>query len=76
MNIQQPLRAAGAALALAGLAALSACGGGGGSASGDGTLRLALTDAPACGFDTVHVTVQKVRVHQSANAGENDAGDE
>mgnify|MGYP003449315016 len=30
-------------------ATLAACGGGGGEASGTGTLRLALTDAPACG---------------------------
>jgi len=50
---------------------LSACGGGGGADSG--TLRLALTDAPACGFDRVDVTVQKVRVHKSASA--NDAED-
>lgn len=73
MNISSTLRAALAALAVAGLAA---CGGGGGgsSASGDGSLRLALTDAPACGFDAVNVTIQKVRVHQSSSAGDNDAG--
>lgn len=59
---------------------LTACGGGGGSSSGtsntsgNGTLRLALTDAPACGFDAVNVTVQKVRVHQSSSAGEADSG--
>jgi hypothetical protein len=52
--------------------ALSACGGDGG---GDfGTLRLALTDAPACGFDRVDVTVQKVRVHKSGSASEADDG--
>lgn len=57
------------------VAALAACGGGGGGESGStGTLRLALTDAPSCGFDAVHVTVQKVRVHQSSTAGDNDAG--
>ena len=63
-------------LAAAGLAlTLAACGGGGGgSATGTGNLRLALTDAPACGYDAVNVTVQKVRVHQSASAGESDAG--
>ncbi|MDD5334345.1 MAG: DUF4382 domain-containing protein [Rhodoferax sp.] len=62
-------------LALGGLlvAGLAACGGGGGSAD-SGTLRLALTDAPACGYDAVKVTVQKVRVHQSASAGDADAG--
>jgi hypothetical protein len=56
--------------------ALAACGGGGGSSDSNatGTLRLALTDAPACGFDSVFVTVEKVRVHASASAGESDAG--
>ena len=57
------------------VAALAACGGGGGGEGGStGTLRLALTDAPSCGFDAVHVTVHKVRVHQSSTAGDNDAG--
>lgn len=50
--------------------ALAACGGGGGV----GTLRVALTDDPACGFDAVYVTIEKVRVHQSSSAGDNDAG--
>ncbi|MCE3263208.1 MAG: hypothetical protein K0R43_2287 [Pseudoduganella sp.] len=58
---------------------LAACGGGGGGASPPpaqtmGTLGVSLTDAPACGFDAVNVTVSKVRVHQSAAAGENDSG--
>ncbi|MDN3918770.1 DUF4382 domain-containing protein [Roseateles violae] len=68
-------------LLAAGLAAgLSACGGGSGgvevgpSAQPMGTLRAALTDAPSCGYETVHVTVQKLRVHGSATAGENDSG--
>jgi len=39
-----------------------------------GTLRLAMTDAPACGYDAVNVTVTKVRVHQAANAAESEAG--
>ena len=52
---------------------LAACGGGGSDAS-SGTLRLALTDAPACGYDHVYVTVESVKVHQSASAGENDPG--
>jgi hypothetical protein len=52
---------------------LAACGGGAGS-SATGILRLSLTDAPACGYDNVFVTVEKVRVHQSGNAGDNDAG--
>ncbi len=58
-------------------ASLVACGGGGddgGTAAGQGTLRLAITDAPACGFDAVHITVDKVRVHQSGSAAANDAG--
>ena len=41
---------------------------------GTGALRLALTDAPACGFDKVYVTVERVRVHQSASASDSEAG--
>lgn len=62
------------AIGAAVLAGLAACGGGGESASGSGTLRLALTDAPSCGYDAVHVTVEKVRVHQSSGANDTDAG--
>jgi len=39
-----------------------------------GTLAVSLTDAPACGFDAVNVTVNKVRVHRSADAAGDDAG--
>jgi len=78
----QPARRAGlagAALAIVLSAALAACGGGGGDAgapsmSTTGTLRLALTDAPSCGFDEVNVTIQKVRVNQSSTASDTDAG--
>lgn len=62
------------ALALATL--LSACGGGGADdgSAGTGMLKLALTDAPACGYDRVDVTVEKVRVHRTATAADTDAG--
>ena len=57
------------------LGVMTACGGGGGGGRSDtGTLKLSLTDSPTCGFDKVFVTVEKVRVHSSASAGENDAG--
>lgn len=68
---------AGGAIAAA---SLVACGGSSGSGSTPaptatlGTLTVALTDAPACGFDAVNVTVNKVRVNKSANAGDLDAG--
>jgi hypothetical protein len=39
-----------------------------------GVLGVSLTDAPACGFDQVNVTVSKVRVHQSDSASDNAAG--
>ncbi len=71
-------------LATVSLAAfLAACGGGGSDSGtpgpgpgpgGTGILKLALTDAPACGYDKINVTVQRVRVHQSASAAENDSG--
>src|SRR3990172_7656429 len=56
------------------------CGGGGGGgvggdpAPGQGTLGVSMTDAPACGFDAVNVTVIKVRTHQSSSASDTDAG--
>lgn len=57
---------------------LAACGGSGGGSSptppATGTLRLALVDAPACGYEHVHVTVAGVRVHQSATAADDDGG--
>jgi hypothetical protein len=53
-------------------ALLTACGGG--DSAAPGTLGVAMTDAPSCGYDAVNVTVNAVRVNQSATAGENDAG--
>jgi len=63
-----------AALVLA--AFVAGCGGGGGGANGGGTgtLGVSLTDAPACGFDAVNVTVRKARVHQSGSASESTGG--
>ncbi|HEU5294320.1 MAG TPA: DUF4382 domain-containing protein [Burkholderiaceae bacterium] len=46
----------------------------GGDDTRTGTIRLSLTDSPACGYDNVFVTVEKVRVHQSGGASDNDAG--
>ena len=56
------------------VASLAACGGGGGSGAETGTLKLAVTDAPACGYDSVNVTIEKVRVHQSSTASDTDGG--
>ncbi|HEU4375389.1 MAG TPA: DUF4382 domain-containing protein, partial [Telluria sp.] len=62
-------------------ATLTACGGGGGDSGSSttpsttmGTLAVSMTDAPACGFDQVNVTVNKVRVNQSATASDTDGG--
>lgn len=51
------------------------CGGGGigGTGQPSGTMNASITDAPSC-YEAVNVTVQKVRVHQSAGAGESDTG--
>lgn len=56
---------------------VAGCGGGGGggdTAAAPGTLGVSLTDAPACGFDKVNVTVVKVRAHQSSSASDTEAG--
>lgn len=47
---------------------------GGNNSAAPGTLGVSLTDAPACGFDAVNVTVAKVRVHQNSLASDTDAG--
>src|SRR5262249_13239321 len=48
--------------------------GGGMSTAQPGTVSVSMTDAPACGFDAVNVTVSKVRGHQSSSADDNTAG--
>lgn len=57
---------------------VAGCGGGGiggtGSPAAMGTVRVSVTDAPACGFDSVNVTIQKVRVHQNQDAADADSG--
>jgi hypothetical protein len=55
------------------VAVLSSCGGGSTEAA-YGTLSVNLTDAPACGYDAVNITVSKIRVHREADAGEGEAG--
>jgi hypothetical protein len=61
-----------ASLSAAGL--LTACGGGGSGTPPPGTLGVSMTDAPACGYDAVNVTVRAVRVHQSSSAGAGEGG--
>jgi Domain of unknown function (DUF4382) len=53
---------------------VAGCGSDGGSSTQPGTLGVSMTDAPACGFEAVNVTVSKVRVHQSDSASDNAAG--
>ena len=63
---------------LFGALALTGCGGGGGGISGtgatEGTVIFLITDAPACGYDAVNVTIDKLRVHASSDAADSDAG--
>src|SRR5450830_1745024 len=76
MKLLQNLKLALGGLLVAGLAACGGGdgGGGGGGSADSGTLRLALTDAPSCGYDHVNVTIQKIRVHQSSSASDTDGG--
>lgn len=67
-------RAVLAALAISAALVVGACGGGVTTSTAQGTLRVALTDAPACGFDHVYVTVERIRVHASADASEGGSG--
>lgn len=63
-------------MGLLALGLLAGCGSGDGGAGGAqaGIVSVSLTDAPACGFDEVNVTVTKVRIHQSDSANDNAAG--
>ncbi|MEJ8810221.1 DUF4382 domain-containing protein [Variovorax ureilyticus] len=85
MKIQSFLAAGVATCALL----LAACGGGGGGGAGvvggggiggsgvtadKGTMRVSMTDAPACGYDAVNVTIDKVRVNQSSDAADTASG--
>jgi len=55
------LRSTAALAALAAALSLAACGGGGGGIGGTGastgTMHFAMTDAPACGYDEVNITI-------------------
>lgn len=53
--------------------ALAGCGGDDNGPQ-TGTLHVAMTDAPSCGFEHVYVTVSQVRVNANPNANDNDAG--
>jgi hypothetical protein len=57
---------------------VAGCGGGDGGSGGTtaqpGTVSVSMTDAPACGFEVVNVTVSKVRIHQSDTASDNSPG--
>jgi hypothetical protein len=52
-------------------ALIAACGSG---ETDPGTVRFALTDAPACGFDAINVSIERIRVNRSADATENSVG--
>jgi Domain of unknown function (DUF4382) len=54
---------------------LASCGGGSATfSSGNGTIVVVITDAPAEDFSQINVTISGVRVHTSADAGTGDAG--
>ena len=78
MNLNLLSRRGAQVAALAAALGLAGCGGGGGGISGtgaaDGTVNFMLTDAPACGFDAVNITIEKLRVHASSTAADGDAG--
>ena len=61
------------AVASRGMRALGGVGGGGGI-GGTGIMRMMLTDAPACGFDQVNITIDRIRVNRDARARDGDPG--
>ena len=61
-------------IALVVFAFLAACSNSGDEGTAPGAVSVSLTDAPACGFDAVYVTVSKVRIHQSDSASDTAAG--
>ncbi|MDH4328882.1 MAG: DUF4382 domain-containing protein [Nitrospira sp.] len=66
----------GLLLLIAVVAGCGSDGGGGGTAvARPGTVSVSLTDAPACGYEAVVVTVREVRIHQSSSVDDlNGAG--
>jgi hypothetical protein len=72
MHMQRLIsRPAQAAACVAAFFLLAACGSG---ETDPGTVRFALTDAPACGFDEVYVSIERIRVSRNADANENSLG--
>lgn len=70
--MQRPIsRRALAAACTAAVLLIGACGSG---ETDPGTVRFALTDAPACGFEQVNVSVERIRVNRNADANENSLG--
>jgi Domain of unknown function (DUF4382) len=64
----------GSCIAVVLLGFIAACNHSGDDNAAPGTASVSLTDAPACGYEVVNVTVRKVRIHQSSSANDNDAG--
>ena len=56
------------------LGLFTACSESGDQGTAPGAASVSLTDAPACGYEVVNVTVSKVRIHQSNSANDHDAG--
>ena len=40
----------------------------------EGVVSFKITDDPACGYDAVNITIEKLRVHASSTAADGDAG--